>query len=54
VVKDARVVSGPAMLGDAALEAVKTWRYLPHYQNSKLVEVESLIELEFVLNPQQK
>jgi TonB family protein len=47
--RDLRVVSGPPVLSDAALEAVKKWRYLPHYQNSKLVEVDAQIVVEFEL-----
>jgi periplasmic protein TonB len=44
------VLSGPAMLRDAALEAVKTWRYRPYLLNNQPVEVETMIHVVFSIN----
>ena len=44
-----RVVSGPAMLQQAALDAVKTWRYRPYLLNNEPVEVETTINVIFSL-----
>ena len=48
-VEDLRVVSGPAMLQQAALDAVKTWRYRPYLLNSEPVEVETTVNVIFSL-----
>jgi protein TonB len=44
-----RVVSGPAMLQQAALDAVKTWRYRPYLLNNEPVEVETTVNVIFTL-----
>jgi len=44
-----RVVSGPAMLQAAAIDAVKTWRYRPYLLNNEPVEVETTINVIFSL-----
>jgi protein TonB len=44
-----RVVSGPAMLQQAALDAVKTWRYRPYLLNNEPVEVETTLNVIFAL-----
>jgi protein TonB len=44
-----RVVSGPAMLQQAALDAVKTWRYKPYLLNNEPVDVETTINVIFTL-----
>jgi protein TonB len=44
-----RVVSGPPMLQQAALEAVKTWRYKPYLLNGEPVEVETQVNVIFTL-----
>ena len=43
------VVSGPAMLQESALQAVKTWRYRPYELNNEPVEVETTINVIFSL-----
>ena len=43
------VVSGPAMLQQAAMDAVKTWRYRPYLLNGEPVEVETTINVVFTL-----
>ena len=44
-----RVVEGPLMLRQAALDAVKQWRYRPYLLNGDPVEVETTINVNFVL-----
>jgi TonB family protein len=43
------VVSGPAMLQQAALDAVKEWRYKPYLLDDVPVEVETTINVVFTL-----
>jgi protein TonB len=43
------VVSGPAMLQQAALDAVKQWRYRPYLLNNEPVEVQTTINVIFSL-----
>jgi protein TonB len=44
-----RVISGPAMLQSAAMDAVRTWRYKPYLLNNDPVEVETTINVIFTL-----
>ena len=44
-----RVVSGPPMLQQAALDAVSTWRYRPYLLNGDPVEVETTVNVIFNL-----
>jgi TonB family protein len=48
-VENLRVVSGPAMLQQAALDAVKNWRYRPYLLNNEPVEVETTVNVIFTL-----
>jgi peptidyl-prolyl cis-trans isomerase A (cyclophilin A) len=48
-VKDLRVVSGPEMLQQAAVDAVKQWRYRPYLLNGQPVEVRTTINIIFTL-----
>ena len=48
-IEDLRVVSGPAMLQNSALEAVRTWRYKPYILNGEPVQVETQINVDFDL-----
>lgn len=45
-----RVVSGPAMLRQAAMDAVSQWRYQPFELNRQPVEVETTISVVFNLS----
>lgn len=49
-IENLRVVSGPAMLQQAALDAVKQWQYKPYLLNGEPVEVETTVNVEFRLN----
>jgi protein TonB len=44
-----KVVSGPAMLQQAAMDAVSTWRYRPYLLNNEPVEVETTVNVIFTL-----
>ncbi len=46
-IKDLRVVSGPAMLQQGAVDAVKTWRYKPYRVNNQPTEVGTKIFITF-------
>jgi len=48
-IENLRVVSGPPMLQQAALDAVKTWRYRPYLLNGDPVEVETTVNVVFTL-----
>ena len=48
-VKELRVVSGPDSLQQAALDAVKNWRYRPYLLNGQPVEVRTIINIIFTL-----
>jgi periplasmic protein TonB len=46
-IADLRVVSGPAMLEQAALDAVSQWRYRPYLLNGEPVAVETTVNVVF-------
>lgn len=48
-IENLRVVSGPAMLQQAAIDAVKQWRYKPFLLNGEPVEVETTVNVVFSL-----
>jgi len=48
-IENLRVVSGPALLQQAALDAVKSWRYRPYLLNNLPVEVETTVNVVFTL-----
>jgi len=48
-IENLRVVSGPAMLQQSALDAVKSWRYRPYLLNNEPVEVETTVNVIFTL-----
>ena len=49
MVEDLQVVSGPELLQQAALDAVKDWRYRPYLLNGQPVEVKTQINVIFTL-----
>jgi protein TonB len=49
-VEDVRVKSGLSVLAQAAIEAVKQWRYRPYLLNGEPVEVDSQIIINFTLS----
>jgi len=48
-VENIQVISGPAMLQQAAIDAVKQWRYMPYLLNGEPVEVETTVNVIFTL-----
>ena len=48
-IENLQVVSGPAELTPAALEAVKQWKYRPYKKDGRAVEVETDITVNFTL-----
>jgi protein TonB len=48
-IENLHVISGPAMLQQAALDAVKQWRYKPYQLNNEPVEVETTVNVIFTL-----
>jgi len=49
-VEDVRVKSGLSVFAQAAIEAVKQWRYRPYLLNGEPVEVDSQITINFTLS----
>ena len=48
-IENLRVISGSAMLQQAAMAAVKGWRYKPFLLNGEPVEVETTVNVVFSL-----
>jgi protein TonB len=48
-VKSLTIISGPAMLQQPTLDAVRTWKYSPYLVNGAPREVETNIEVVFKL-----
>jgi protein TonB len=48
-IENLRVVSGPPMLRQSAIDAVQHWRYRPYLLNNQPVEVETTINVVFSL-----
>jgi periplasmic protein TonB len=48
-IQNLRVISGHPMLQQAALDAVRSWRYKPYLLNGEPVEVETTINVVFNL-----
>ncbi|WP_348262764.1 energy transducer TonB [Telmatobacter sp. DSM 110680] len=48
-IENLQVVSGPPMLRQAAMDAVKIWRYKPYLLNQQPVEVETTVSVIFKL-----
>lgn len=49
-IENLRVVSGPGLLQQAALNAVSTWRYQPYLLDGEPVEVETTVNVVFSLS----
>lgn len=49
-IENLRVLSGPAVFQQAALDAVRQWRYQPYLLNGQPVEVETTINVDFAMN----
>jgi protein TonB len=49
IIKDVQVVSGPPMLRQSAVDAVRTWRYKPYKLDNQPVDAETTVEVVFSL-----
>jgi periplasmic protein TonB len=49
-IQDLHVVSGPTILSDAAQDAVRQWRFKPHYVGSEAVETQAKITVNFTIS----
>jgi len=49
-IQDLHVVSGPPILASAAQEAVKQWRFKPHYLGAEAVETQARITVNFTIS----
>lgn len=50
LIQDLHVLSGPPILANAALEAVRQWHFKPHYQGAETVETEAKITVNFTIS----
>jgi protein TonB len=48
-IENLKIVSGPAMLQQAAVDAVRQWRYRPYLLNNEPVEVDTTVNVIFTL-----
>jgi len=48
-IENLHVISGPPMLQQAAMDAVRQWRYRPYLLNGEPVEVETTVNVIFTL-----
>ena len=48
-IENLRVISGPMMLQQAALDAVRTWLYHPYLLDGQPVEVETTVNVIFTM-----
>jgi protein TonB len=48
-IENPRVISGPTMLRQSAVDAVKTWRFRPYLLDGQPVEVETTVNVVFNL-----
>jgi protein TonB len=48
-IENLHVINGPAMLQQAAMDAVRSWRYRPYLLNNEPVEVETTVNVIFTL-----
>ena len=49
-IQDLRVLSGPAILSTAAMDAVRQWRFRPYFQAGQAVETEARITVNFTIS----
>ena len=50
LIQDLQVVSGPPILAGAAEEAVKQWRFKPHFKGTEAVETQTKITVNFTIS----
>jgi len=50
LIQDLHVMTGPPILAEAAQEAVRQWRFKPHYMNNEPVETQTSITVNFTIS----
>jgi protein TonB len=50
VIQDLRVLSGPTILASAAQDAVRQWRFKPHFEGNEPVETQAKITVNFTIS----
>jgi protein TonB len=50
IIQNLRLVSGPRILAAAAEDAVRQWRFKPHYEGSEAVETQANITVNFTIS----
>ncbi len=45
--RDLKVISGPPVLGRAAMDAVRQWRYKPYFLNGEPIEIQTQVSINF-------
>jgi protein TonB len=48
-IRDLKLIDGSFLLGQAAVKAVKQWRYKPYLRNGVAVEAETYVTVDFRL-----
>jgi len=49
MIRDLRVLNGPAILASAAREAARGWKFKPYLQNGQPVETQAKITVNFTI-----
>jgi len=49
-IQNLKIVSGPTILANAAMEAVRQWRFKPYYQQGEAVETAARITVNFTIS----
>jgi protein TonB len=49
-IQDLRVLSGPPILSNAAIDAVRQWRFRPYFQSGQAIETEARITVNFTIS----
>jgi protein TonB len=50
IIVSTEVLSGPEILANAAREAVRQWRFRPHYKDGVPIETEARVVVNFVIS----
>jgi protein TonB len=50
IIQNLRVVSGPRILAGAAEDAVRQWRFKPHFVGGEAVETQAKITVNFTIS----
>jgi protein TonB len=48
-IQELKLIRGPLLLGQAAFDAVRNWRYKPYVRNGEAVEAQTLVTVDFKL-----